>query len=151
VCKKLKSSSGKCLNRSPKAFVLHDPTATTRVTSTRTMTWKQVMNYRGLCPPQVLYAWGPFRGLRHQLLLGNRETNSIFRFYSLFSRIKLILSNDVEKNPGPTIGIRSYNIRGLAEYTKLKRMLNVVPAWPLKDEPPQLWIALPKLESSSQS
>jgi hypothetical protein len=36
----------------------------------------------------------------------------------------LILSNDIETNPGPKLVIQSYNVRGLKEYTKLKRILN---------------------------
>ncbi len=34
--------------------------------------------------------------------------------------------DDVETNPGPTVEIRSYNTRGLKEYNKLKRLLNLL-------------------------
>jgi hypothetical protein len=70
------------------------------VPSTCTQTWKQVKNYRGPSgPPQVLYAHGRCDGHGHQNLLGNQETKSIFPLN------KLILSNDVETNPGPSINL----------------------------------------------
>jgi hypothetical protein len=37
----------------------------------------------------------------------------------------LILANDVETNPGPKTSIQSYNVRGLKEYPKLKRIINL--------------------------
>jgi hypothetical protein len=81
-------------------------------------TWKQVKNYRGLRPPQV-------HG--HHDLPRNREDNSIFpKIMNYYFRVKILISNDVESNPGPQIKIQSYNVRGLAEYNKLKRILNYV-------------------------
>jgi hypothetical protein len=98
------------------------------VPSPSTETWKQVKIYQGPPrPPQVLYAHGRCDGHGHQNLLGNQEAKSIF----LLNR--LILSNDVETNPGPSFNLVSYNARGLGEYAKLKRILNFVHKTKKKD------------------
>lgn len=109
------------------AFYLETKLSQVTVLSTCKETWKQVMNYRGPHgPPQVLHACGLIDH-KHQSLPGNREKNSIFQcFQNHYYKLKLTISNDVETNPGPKLSIYTYNAKGLAEYSKLKRLLNYI-------------------------
>jgi hypothetical protein len=78
--------------------------------------WKQAKFSWGLCPRhlthhETLVSW-------YSIFLGNQD-----KTYNFQRRI-ILLSHDVELNPGPNIEFRSYNTRGLKEYNKLKRILN---------------------------
>ncbi len=121
---------------------------TTVSNSLSNKTWKQVKSTRGLVPPQALQA--QYRKVVGQIsLLGHQEIKLLYRImkmekindlpdrgegedidkngteeYQKVKRHKILRSNDVETNPGPENIIASYNIRGMKDYNKTKRVLN---------------------------
>lgn len=90
------------------------------------MTWKQVKFELGLCPTQALYAHGLERGheQKRPLDFQGQKFTSVFKLTYNYLKRLTILSNDVESNPGPNIAFRTYNVSGIKEYDKLKRVLN---------------------------
>ena len=112
------------------------------------MTWKQVNFELGPSPTQALYAHGLERGHGHKmpLVYQGRQTSVFldsYNSYSIsnlyfhtkpprishtcfydFARRKLILGNDVETNPGPKVVVKSFNVSGMKDYDKMKRILN---------------------------
>ena len=90
-------------------------------------TWKQVKSTTGPSPPQTLTAQCR-KAPGHQSLLVHQEKNFVYykiikNKYNHFSRI-LRLANDIETNPGPKVSIQMYNVRGLKEYNRTKKILN---------------------------
>lgn len=57
--------------------------------------------------------------LSNLLSICSKKTHDNFYYYLL----KLILSGDVETNPGPMY-LETYNVRGMRKYDKMKRILN---------------------------
>ena len=106
--------------------------------SSSTMAWKQAPSTTcgGLDPHQALTVSQPCVGGQPRLL-GNQEKTFSLNFTprpgnwagypkntSYILLIHLVVSNDVETNPGPIFEILNYNVRGLKDYHKTKRLLN---------------------------
>ncbi len=98
-------------------------------------TWKQVNFELGPSPTQALYVHGHERvhGHKQPLEPQGEPTSFLNDFYSYsqkcnsqydYSNRKITLGNDVETNQGPKIIVKSYNVSGMKEYDKLKRVLN---------------------------
>jgi len=76
-------------------------------------------------PTQALYAHGLERGHGHKkpLDIQGHSTSVFYYFYNVCKRL-ITLGNDIETNPGPNILVKTYNVSGMREYDKLKRILN---------------------------